>query len=218
MRLRELMTESFSLIGESESIDEARSKLAGNDYLVVTSDEGLPLTVITMADVPNNLQGTLRERIRKLPPTVLIGCELDVSTIYDAPTTYLFKRKSRGAALLSDEGLVGIVPEEAIRSYLKEHPSKSDLLRKRGWRKLPEGRAILFNFEKYGSGMVGANPTRSFHIAATGTLGGSRILPTMPRVCGTCGWPDVYTYVHPATKCKNPDPTVGPQPWPHPLA
>ena len=219
MQFRELMTENFSLIGESSSIAEARSKLSSDDYLVVTSDEGLPLTVITMADLPGTGQRDLTEYIPKLPPTVIIGCDMDVSSIYEAPTRYLFREKTR-AALLGERGLVGVVPAKVIRSYLQESASKGEIgspgtTDRR--RRLKE-RTIPFNFGIYGKGMVGANPTRFMRVAAAaGNLGGNRVIPVVPQVCKKCGWADFYVYIRPITKCKNPDPTVEPQPWPHTL-
>ncbi len=217
MQLRELMTENFSLIGESSSIDKARSQLSSDDFLVVTSNEGLPLTVITKADLPSTGRGSLREHIPKLPPTIIIGCDMHVSSIHNAPTRYLFKNKTRGAALLGERAVVGIVPTTVIRSYLKESAAKGEIASPGTAKALPTGRIIPVTFEFRSMGIVGGNATRLMRVATAATLGGRRVLPVVPQKCRKCGWPDFYPYILPTTKCKNPDQTVPPQPWPHTL-
>jgi len=211
MRLMDLMTQNFSLIGESQSIAEARSKLTSNDYLVVTTDRGLPLTVITTGDLPNGT-GDLTGHLSKLPPTVIIGCDLDVSTIQQAPTAYLLRKKTRGAAILDDDGIVGIVPVEAFKPYTQQKAAGPGILDPTGQGKASKGRIISYNFFS-----SGPPESRSLRVAAAGTLGGRRVLPAVPLVCKKCGWADFYRYVLPITKCKNPDKSAGPQPWPHTL-
>ncbi len=217
MQLKDLMTEKFSLIGESSSIEEARSQLLTDDYLVVTSNEGLPLTVIMKADLPGTGHGGLRGYLPKLPPTVIIGCDMNVSSIHDAPTGYLFKKKTRGAALLGERTIVGVVPTTVIRSYLRENASTVEKTSPRTTEALPTARIIPVTFEIFGEGIVGGNATRLMRVAAVGTLGGRRVQPVVPRKCNKCGWADFYAYILPITKCKNPDKTVEPQPWPHTL-
>lgn len=217
MPLSDLMTQSFFLTRESTSIAEARSELLNHNYLVVTSNEGLPLTVVTIADLAGAHQGDLTAYLPKLPPTVIIGCDLDVSAIHDAPMQYLLKEQTRGATLLDDLGIVGVVPVEAIRVYLDQHPEKVDIVppQIRHLRKALKERTLAFNFATHG-GSGGPNSIRSLRVA--GTLGGRRVLPAVPRVCKKCGWTDFYVFILPTTKCKNPDRTVQPQPWPHTLA
>lgn len=208
------MTEKFSVVGVSSSIAEARAKLSSDDYLVVTSDEGLPLTVITMADLPGSGQGELRQSIAKVPPTVIAGCDLNVSSIQGTPADYLLKKRTRAATLLGDEGVVGVVPAKLIRSYLKETASiASTEMDPR--RPQVRGRTIPFSFNLLDTGL---SANRMLRVAAGRTLGGRRALPGVPRRCKKCGWLDYYPYILPTTRCKNPDQTVKPQPWPHTLA
>jgi hypothetical protein len=220
MLLKELMTENFSLIRESSSIEEARSKLSSDEYLVVTNAEGMPLTVITIADLPATDHGGLTECIPKLPPTVIIGCDMNMSSIGKSPTRYLFRKSTRGAALLGERGVVGIVPAKVIRSYLKQEGSKGKVATPGRTGRLRRRRRALpretITFHVSGQGAIG-DTVRVMNVAAAGSLGGTRVVPAVPRKCAKCGWDDFYAYILPTTNCKNPDKTVEPQPWPHTL-
>lgn len=214
MKLKELMTEKFSLIEESSSVDEARSRLSSDDFLVVTSDEGLPLSVITESDLTGSGEDELRQCVPRLPPTILVGCDLDVSSIQGTPAEYLLNNIIRGAALLGEQGVVGVVPAMLIRSYLEKSVLRGKITSlERELRRITgrKERTIPFTF--------GEGITRSLVVAWAGTLGGNRVLANVPRRCNAsgCGWLDCYRYILPTTKCKNPNQNVGPQPWPHTL-
>ena len=218
MLLKESMTENFSLIGEWSSIDEARAELSGTDYLVVNSMEGLPLTVITKDDLSGDLHGKLTECIPNLPPTIIVGCDLDISSIKEAPINYLLQKKTRGAVLLDKTGLVGVVPVQIMMPFF-ESASVSTAGPSSWYKRFFKERTIKFNFGAYGDPRwVGGSPIRRMRVATAGTLGGNRVTPVVPRVCKKCGWKDFYAFILPTTDCKNPDTKVQPQPWPHTLA
>lgn len=217
MQLKELMSEKFSLVGESASIAEARAKLSTDDYLVVTTDEGLPVTVITEADLPATGRGKLKTHISTLPVTVIMGCDLDISTLTAAPAAKCLLRKGmRGATLLDEQGVVGVLPAKAIRSHIKESASKGEIApadvepKRKGT--LPKRRTIPFSFETAGKGIGDAFAIRSLQVVAGRTLGGNRAVPAIPRGCKTCGYVGYYAYILPTTLCKNPK---RPAPWPH---
>jgi hypothetical protein len=193
MRLKSFMTPRFSVLEESSSIDEARSKFANADYLVLTDGRGAPLTVITARDLPPRKRRefiSLKESMAKLPPTVIIGCDRDASSIAESPTEYLFKNKTRGAILMGDKGVEGVLPVAVMKAYLE------------GLKTTIPG---------------GGFQVKGFNIAAAAGLGGRRRPPAVPRTCTKCGYLASYPYILKTTICKNPDTTVEPQPYPHTL-
>jgi hypothetical protein len=185
------LTDVLTLPGTLSPLS-ALTRLSGGSYGVVLDDKDKPFALVTAEDLelaarrdaPTLLAGAAR-----LPPTVIVGCELEMSHFINWRAASSFLGGARGAVLVDDtEGIVGVLPTHTLDGYVDED-------------KLTYRHPVLEPLDFSVGGTSGGF-----------TLGGRVSLNTTPLIrvtCATCGYINSLVYLpddEDLPECQNPKP------------
>jgi hypothetical protein len=119
--VKERMTTTFDLLPESLTPAEAGSRLTAGNYGVVLDKNGAPAALVVAKDLEQAASHgapSLLHPSAGLPPTVIVGGEVEMQIFAESGAMTLFDVGVRGAVVLGDEGVVGVLPVEAVDEYL----------------------------------------------------------------------------------------------------
>lgn len=117
--IKELMTRNYVKLSETLTPQEASSQLKDNNYGVIIDITGTPVALILSEDLRRAIDSkapTLKHPSSSLPPSVIVGCRVDMSELVKVMT--LFEAGARGAVIQGDKGVVGVLPVETVIEYI----------------------------------------------------------------------------------------------------
>ncbi len=118
------ITNNFQFLSGNLSPEEGLAKLQDNCYGVIQDVQGRPIALV----IPEDLQKAASERVPSLlqakaivPPTIVVGCAVKMQDFANSKAKRVLLRKpnARGAVVLNDEGVIGVLPVQAFRDYLR---------------------------------------------------------------------------------------------------
>ena len=198
--IRERMTDAFVLLAGTLAPSEAREQLAAGDYGVVLDQDDTPAALIVAQDLEqaaSRSAPSLLDSTASLPPTVIVGSELQMQDLVESGALTLFDVGARGAVVLGDEGVVGVLPVAVVDKYLGsgeyELPTK------------PQGPTAAIS----GTGLGGTHqsPLASVMCVALVDLAGNIVLEPAEVVCVSCGHINRLAFLDKEhmPMCQNPD-------------
>jgi len=115
------MTTAFALMAGTVAPAEAREQLAAGNYGVVLDQSGTPMALVVVEDLERAVSRgapSLLHPSANLPPTVVVGSEVQMQQLVESGAMTLFDAGAPGAVVLGDEGVIGVLPVEAVDEYL----------------------------------------------------------------------------------------------------
>ena len=131
-RVKDRMTTAFLLL-QGDLSPAATSHLAVGTYGVILDTDSTPVALVTDEDFEQTLAHnapTLLHLDAILPPTVLVGSEIDMNVLVNSDVMALFNLGARGAIVIDDEGVAGVLPVEAVDAFLgggEYHPTSKTM-------------------------------------------------------------------------------------------
>ncbi len=203
------------------SPQQALKAVEESGYAVVADARG-PVSLVVPEDlrmaVEKGATSLLHPSVH-LPPTILALTESEIEDVAGGWSYELTMSEGRGAIVLGERGIEGVVPSEELKKYLETEGARRAV--DRIW-----NTRVNFMLE---SGAALSGPLLSSLGATTGlatgeasagrdtggaTLGGTIEIGTILRQCGRCSWPNELMLGRrgfelsgmPLPDCKNPDP------------
>lgn len=183
-KIIEYMSNHFQIIDTNLDLPQAFAELSQETYGVIQDDKE-PCALILIDDLQqaaSNGAASIMDLLKTLPPAVIVGCELEMQQLANSNVMTLFDVGAKGAIVLGNQGVVGVLPVEVIDEFIgsgKYKPLENVL----------------------GDG----NTTRS---ATDGILGGSYQTPAGLKICAYpgCSYSNQLAYFDPdyPPQCKNP--------------
>jgi hypothetical protein len=198
--VRERTKENFDLVTGTLSPSEARKQLAIGNYGVVLDQDGAPVALVVAEDLEqaaNKGMPSLLSSLAGLPATVIVGSEVEMQKLADSEALTLFDVGARGAVVLDDEGVVGILPVETIDEYLGSGEYKP----------APETMGPSAKAADTGLGGSHQSPSGRVTCAADVVLGGDVKLDLGKPTCVKCGYTNEIFFLdeNNLPACQNPD-------------
>lgn len=118
------ITKNIQFLSGDLSPAEGLAQLQNDCYGVIQDVQGRPIALV----IPEDLQKVASEGVpsllqakASLPPTIVIGCAVEMQDFADSKAKRVLLREAdaRGAVVLNDEGVIGVLPVQAFRDYLK---------------------------------------------------------------------------------------------------
>jgi hypothetical protein len=120
--IKERITRNFDILTGELTPSEAREQLAAGNYGIILDQDGVVVALIAAEDLEQAAgcgAPSLLSPLAGLPPTVLVGSEIEMQELADSEAMTLFDASARGAVVFDDEGrIVGILPVETVDEYL----------------------------------------------------------------------------------------------------
>jgi hypothetical protein len=119
--VREHTTDAFVLLKGTLSTSEARKQLAQGSYGVVLDKQDDPIALIVAEDLEQAAScdvASLFDFETGLSPVVVVGSEIQMQELVESGAMTMFDIGARGAVVLGDEGVVGVLLVETIDDYL----------------------------------------------------------------------------------------------------
>jgi hypothetical protein len=119
--VRERTMDAFVLLEGTLSPSEARKRLAPGSYGVVLDKQDNPIALIVVEDLEQAAShdvASLLDSEASLSPAVVVGSEIQMQELVESGAMTVFDIGAQGAVVLGDEGVVGVLPVEAIEEYL----------------------------------------------------------------------------------------------------
>lgn len=184
-KIKEYMIKNFKIINTNLALPQAIEELSGETYGVLQDDKK-PLGLILIDDLQqavSNSVASLLDLLKSLPPSVIVGCEIEMQQLTNSSVMTLFDVGARGAIVLGNKGVIGVLPIEVIDDFIASGEYKP-----------------LENV------LGDDNTTRG---AADGILGGDYQTPAGTKVCAYpgCGYSNIladFDRDYPP-QCKNPN-------------
>ncbi len=179
MRVKDCMEITFTILSESLAPLEASSELPAGNYGVVLDSKGLPVALVAPEDLKRAADRSvpmLKDPSSGLPPTIIIGSEVEIQTLVQSEALTLFSAGTRGVVVMENREVVGILPAEIIGKYIR----KSELTTIKSLKGVP--------------GIVDTE------------LGGSITAPLGRIRCSVCGFTNTVSFIDEINlpQCQNP--------------
>jgi hypothetical protein len=119
--VKDYMLSTFALLPGSLSPADARASLPADTYGVILDAQGEACGLVTADDLAAVAQRdapTLLHPAAGLHPVVVIGGAWDMHTLVESDVMPLFDLGARGAIVLDDAGIVGVLPVAVVDTYL----------------------------------------------------------------------------------------------------
>ena len=122
------MKKTFDLLPDTLTPAEANAQLKPGNYGVVLNSNGMPMAMIKPDDLSraDSLGApSLHHPLAGLPPTIIIGSEIEMHILVGSKPFTLFNIGARGAVVLEDEKVVGVLPVDIVGKYFGRSLPKS---------------------------------------------------------------------------------------------
>lgn len=119
--VKERMTRTFDIIPETLTPAEASSKLTAGNYGVILDSYGTPIALVVAKDLEqavNRGVPSLRHPSASLPPIIIIGSEIEMQMLAESKALTMFDVGARGAVVVGDKEVVGVLPVEVVDKYM----------------------------------------------------------------------------------------------------
>jgi hypothetical protein len=117
-----IITDNFQLLAGTLSPAEALTQLVNYTYGVVLDEHSKPVALVMADDLErakNQGSSSLLDINVGFPPTIIVGCLVDMQDLVKWESLINSDEKIRGVIVIDDNTVVGILPVAAIREYLK---------------------------------------------------------------------------------------------------
>jgi len=119
--VKERMSKTFVLLEGTLAPSEARKQLSTGGYGIILDPNGMPAVLVVAEDLEQAAERgapSLLHPFAGLPPTVIVGSDIELQDLIQSGTLTLFDLGARGAVVLGDKGVVGVLPTEVVDEYL----------------------------------------------------------------------------------------------------
>lgn len=126
MRVKDCMQRTFTILPESLAPMEANSELPVGNYGVVLDSKGLPVALVASEDMERAADRSvpvLKDPSSGLPPTIIVGSEVEIQLLVQSEALTLFSVGARGAVVMENREVVGILPKIIITKYIRKSES-----------------------------------------------------------------------------------------------
>jgi len=173
--VKDRMITGFVMLSEDTNPSQAQAQLAPNGFMVVLDRRGEPVALLTAEDVARVVNGdasSLLDRAVGLPPAVVVGGNIKMRDVVEsgAYTAFDIGIGARGAIVMGDAGVVGVLPVDTIDEYL----SSAEIA--------PSGRTMG------ATDRIGTAPPDS-------RLGGEYLTPLARVLCARCGFVNTVRFL-----------------------
>ena len=123
------ITKDFQLLAGTLSPAEALVKLVTHKYGVVLDEHSKPVALVTADDLKQAAnQGTssLLNTQVGFPPTIIVGCQIDMQDLVKWEGLIERYEKIRGVIVIDDNTVVGILAITTVRNHLNNRDSNRD--------------------------------------------------------------------------------------------
>lgn len=122
-RVKDCMETTFTILPESLPPLEASSELPAGNYGVVRDSKGLPVALVAPDDLERAADRSvpvLKDPSSGLPPTIIIDSEVEIRTLIQSEALTLFSVGARGAVVMENREVVGILPADIISKCIRK--------------------------------------------------------------------------------------------------
>lgn len=123
--INKYITTNFQFLSGNLNPAEGLAQLQDDCYGVIQDVQERPIALV----IPEDLQKVASEGVpsllqakASLPPTIVVGCGVEMQDFADSKAKIVLLREAdaRGAVVLNDEGVIGVLPVQAFRDYLRK--------------------------------------------------------------------------------------------------
>lgn len=127
--IQDHITKDFQLLAGTLSPAEALLQLLSDEYGVVLDEHSKPVALVTADDLKQAAnQGTssLLNTQVGFPPTIIVGCQIDMQDLVKWEGLIERYEKIRGVIVIDDNTVVGILAITTVRNHLKNRDYNRD--------------------------------------------------------------------------------------------
>jgi hypothetical protein len=120
-KVEQYTTKNFYLLPDSLNLKDALVELQVGNYGVVVNELQKPLALVVAEDLEQaSIEGaiTLIDAMASFPIAVTVGCKVDMQEVVKSELIEVIAEEARGAIVIDDETIFGILPVEAVGDYL----------------------------------------------------------------------------------------------------
>jgi hypothetical protein len=119
-KIKEYMSKHFQIINTNLDLPQAIEKLSGETYGVIQDDkESQALILIDdLQQAASNGVSSIMDLLKTLPPAIIVGHELEMQQLANSSVMTLFDVGAKGAIVLGNQGVVGVLPVEIIDEFI----------------------------------------------------------------------------------------------------
>ncbi|GAB1540025.1 hypothetical protein NUACC21_26940 [Scytonema sp. NUACC21] len=120
--VKDHITKNFQLLVGTLSPAEALARLVDDKYGVVLDEHSEPVALVLADDLErakNQGSTSLLDIKVGFPPTIIVGCQVDMQDLVKWESIIKQYDKTKGAIVIDDNTVVGILTVAAIHEYLK---------------------------------------------------------------------------------------------------
>lgn len=125
---KNFMKTTFDILPDTLTPAEANAQLKPGNYGVVLDSNGMPLSVIKSDDLnraDRRGASSLHHPLACLPPTIITDCETEMRILVESKPFTLLNIGARGAVVLEDKKVAGVLPVDILGKYIGNSDYKS---------------------------------------------------------------------------------------------
>jgi hypothetical protein len=114
------MTGNFRLLNQTLTLTQAVAEMSGQTYGVV-QDEQKTIALVVAEDLDQAASrgvSSILDLLSGIPPSVIVGCEIEMQELANSPAMTFFDVGAKGAIVVGNEGVVGVLPGEFVYDYI----------------------------------------------------------------------------------------------------
>lgn len=122
--INKYITTNFQFLSDNLNPAEGLAQLQDDCYGVIQNVQKRPIALVIAEDLQKAASEGVPSLLQTkaiLPTTIVVGCAVEMQDFADSKAKRVLLREAdaRGAVVLNDEGVIGVLPVQAFRNYLK---------------------------------------------------------------------------------------------------
>jgi hypothetical protein len=118
--IKKWMTVNFRLLNKSLTLTQAITEMSGATYGVIQDEQELIALVLAedLNQAASRGISSLLDVLSGIPPSVIVGCEIEMQQLVNSPAMTFFDVGTKGAIVVGNDGVVGVLPVEVVDDYV----------------------------------------------------------------------------------------------------
>ena len=120
-QVEQYTTRNFQLLPDSLNLKDALAQLQVGDYGVVVNELQKSLALVVAEDLEQASIGgaiSLIDAVASFPKAITVGYKVDMQEVVNSELIEVIAEETRGAIVIDDETIFGILPVETVGDYL----------------------------------------------------------------------------------------------------